>query len=278
MANKPYYGVNPAYSPQQANSMLSELYPAMTQATKTGLGNVRTGLGNVWNSMDTTSKAATVAGLVPGIGQIGDFAGLADDARLFYQNPEMRTPANFGLSALGLLPFVPSMGMVKAVGKNIVPAVEKTPAFINKKKLAYGDVKDSTVSNAKRNAFPGIYKNPKEIVAEAVSRVSPEHPLLQQLFGVSRNDLYEIGERGTRKGNLEDVPFSYKPKGTGSAIVDNINNPKNNQRILDILTEAGKQPKLSVGMDSWYVLDPAFKRLEEMYGKEEAIKKYKSTK
>jgi hypothetical protein len=259
------------YSSTQANEMLMGLPGAMATETGRMLKATKTGIGNWWDSLDNTSKAAAVAGLVPGI---GDAAGVANDARLFYQNPEMRTPANFGLSALGALPLIPSMGMVKGVGKNIVSASEKTPAFINKKKLAYGDVKDSTVSNALRNAFPDIYKNPKDIVAEAVSRVNPEHPLLQQLFGVSRNDLYEIGERGTRKGNLEDVPFAYKPKGTGSAIVDNINNPKNNQRILDILTEAGKQPKLSVGMDSWYVLDPAFKRLEEMYGKEEAIKKY----
>jgi hypothetical protein len=45
---------------------------------------------------------------------VGDIAGLAADAQRFYQDPESRTPTNFGLSALGAIPFVPYMGaMVK---------------------------------------------------------------------------------------------------------------------------------------------------------------------
>ena len=129
MANKPYYGVNPAYNSSQTNEMVMGLPGAMTDATVNMLKKAKTGLGNVWNSMDTTSKAATVVGLVPGI---GDAAGLANDARLFYQNPEMRTPMNYGLSAAGLIPGIPSMaasmGMVKGMGKgmagSIVPPVD----------------------------------------------------------------------------------------------------------------------------------------------------------
>lgn len=41
---------------------------------------------------------------VPGV---GDVAGLAADARRFIQEPESRTLTNYGLAALGLLPFVP---------------------------------------------------------------------------------------------------------------------------------------------------------------------------
>lgn len=118
MADKPSMGFKGGYNSSDANSMLSELYPAIAKTAKMGLSNM-------WNGMDTTSKAATVAGLVPGI---GDVAGVANDARLFYQNPEMRTPANFGLSALGLLPFVPGMGTIKGVGKgmagSIVPPID----------------------------------------------------------------------------------------------------------------------------------------------------------
>ncbi len=47
---------------------------------------------------------------------VGDVAGLAADAKRMYDNPEERTPMNVGLSALGLLPFVPAAGVVRNVG------------------------------------------------------------------------------------------------------------------------------------------------------------------
>jgi hypothetical protein len=43
---------------------------------------------------------------IPGI---GDALGLAADASRFYNEPESRTPVNFGLAALGLIPFVPPL-------------------------------------------------------------------------------------------------------------------------------------------------------------------------
>lgn len=39
---------------------------------------------------------------------VGDVMGLAADANMFMNEPESRTAGNFGLSALGLLPFIPS--------------------------------------------------------------------------------------------------------------------------------------------------------------------------
>lgn len=49
---------------------------------------------------------AGLLGMVPGI---GDVLGLAADANRFRTEPESRTPLNFGLSALGLLPFIPNI-------------------------------------------------------------------------------------------------------------------------------------------------------------------------
>ena len=40
---------------------------------------------------------------------VGDVAGLAADAYRYKTDPESRTPLNYGLSALGALPFIPSM-------------------------------------------------------------------------------------------------------------------------------------------------------------------------
>lgn len=40
---------------------------------------------------------------------VGDVLGLAADANRLYNEPESRTPLNFGLAALGLIPFVPPL-------------------------------------------------------------------------------------------------------------------------------------------------------------------------
>jgi len=51
-----------------------------------------------------------------GIPVIGDLVGAAADARMYAQEPESRTPLNYGLSALGALPFVPgAAGIMRGV-------------------------------------------------------------------------------------------------------------------------------------------------------------------
>jgi len=80
-----------------------ELLPALKQSAD----------AQVWNRrpMPALDKAALSTALVPGI---GDVLGLAADARRFAQEPESRTPLNMALSGLGLLPFVPSLGMLRS--------------------------------------------------------------------------------------------------------------------------------------------------------------------
>lgn len=62
-------------------------------------------------------KAALASMPVP---VVGDILGLASDAAYLAANDEARTPLNFGLSALGLLPFLPGMTSVRpAKWKNL---------------------------------------------------------------------------------------------------------------------------------------------------------------
>lgn len=73
-----------------------------------------------------------VAGMMPG--PTGDVLGPVADAYMYATDPSSRTPGNFALSALGLLPFVPSMGaamkldlpwQLEYMGKK-VPALAKS--------------------------------------------------------------------------------------------------------------------------------------------------------
>jgi len=47
----------------------------------------------------------------------GDVVGLLADGHRFATQPETRTPLNFGLAALGLLPFIPAPNAMKKAGK-----------------------------------------------------------------------------------------------------------------------------------------------------------------
>lgn len=68
------------------------------------------------------------AGITAGLPIIGDLFGLGRDIAQFRAEPESRTPLNFGLAALGLIPFVPpavSYGLgrfAKSRGVEIAPA------------------------------------------------------------------------------------------------------------------------------------------------------------
>jgi hypothetical protein len=132
-----------------------------------------------------------------------------------------------------------------------------------------------TVKNAQRMAYPGIYSDPRELVGEAAKRVAPEDPILKQLFGVTRDDLYQIGEQGMRKGNLKESPFPIPAKSRGAQSVEGITTPKNTQRMQDIIGEAMQHPELHDPMASWYVMDPLYQHFVKVFGPEQAAKEYK---
>ena len=56
---------------------------------------------------------------------VGDVTGLAADAYRLTNNPEERTPLNYGMMGLGLIPFVPSNAVTRKVGDLSRAAAEK---------------------------------------------------------------------------------------------------------------------------------------------------------
>lgn len=133
-----------------------------------------------------------------------------------------------------------------------------------------GRLLGQTVKNAQRLAFPKIYGNPAEIAAEAASRTAPESPNLPKLFGTTRSEMSQYVDA---PGNM-DPRLPGKGVARGSEAVRNIQTPENEQRLLDILAEAGKHPQLHEGMDGWYVMDPLYQKFVSEYGPEQAKKEY----
>jgi hypothetical protein len=132
--------------------------------------------------------------------------------------------------------------------------------------------RDQTVSNPQRMAYSSIYKRPDVIASEAAAQVAPEDPSLKRLFNVTRDDLYEMGKG--RKGNLPGTLPGVARNPGGSEAASGVMNRRNEQRILDAMSEAEKHPHLVRGMDPWYVMDPMFQRMVELIGLESAKKEY----
>lgn len=122
--------------------------------------------------------------------------------------------------------------------------------------------KGQTVQEPSRVAFPHIYDNPREIVARANEMVTPEDPIMRQLFGVDRQDLVEISKRS---GN-QDPKLAFKEEARGSKAAERLMNKRNEQRILDVVTEADKTPLRA--MRGWYVMDPLYDHYKRLLGPE----------
>jgi hypothetical protein len=129
-----------------------------------------------------------------------------------------------------------------------------------------------TVANPERMQYPGIYKRPDVIAAEAAARVAPESPMLKRLFGVTRNDLYEMGKG--RQGNLPGTLPGLAANPKGSKVSAQIMTPQNTQRLIDVMAESEKYPALVQGMDPWYIMDPLFQKMSRELGPEKAVTEY----
>lgn len=128
-----------------------------------------------------------------------------------------------------------------------------------------------TVDQPQRVAFPGIYNDPRQVIADSNSMVGPEDPLLSRLFDVNRQDLSDIAL--SRQGNELGILPGAKPGGTGAASARGVMTPQNEQRLIDVLTEARGTP-LHTGMTGWYSMDPLYERFRQMYGDDEAPARY----
>jgi hypothetical protein len=202
-----------------------------------------------------------------------------------------RTPADFALTAASMpiggpltrtaltaagLALDPKEAEAGPITKGAKAAALGAKELFKQFGLRKGQV---TVRDPVRIEAPGIYKDPRVVTREAAEQLAPESPALKQLFGVTRQDLADIA--AGRSGNVapQDIPGMTPPTGRGggpSVIpqgVQQIMNPANAQRYIDVLAESGKVPGLAQTR-GWYVMDPAYQRLEQLLGPEEAGRMY----
>jgi hypothetical protein len=129
----------------------------------------------------------------------------------------------------------------------------------------------STIRGAERKDYPGIYQEPGALLEQV--EVEPETGVLEEVFGVTRQDLADIGR--TRQGN--EAPAlpgaAAKPKGTAHG--EKITKPANTGRLVNALENA-MGSELEKGMSGWYVMDPLYDAYRSLgLSEEEAARRFK---
>jgi hypothetical protein len=187
-------------------------------------------------------------------------------ARITEQSERLRTTGEYDPG-----PMVEAMPYLYGAGTAFAP---ETALGSGGARLATTPAPDVLLER-QRTAYPGIYQSPRALAEQAAARVAPEDPALQQLFGVSRQDLYDISQAGTRPGNIEPQLALPGPRSRGSYVAQNITTPQNAQRLIDVLSEAERRaPQLTQPMDAWYVMDPLYQRVARVVGAENAPAAY----
>ena len=148
-----------------------------------------------------------------------------------------------GLAQTGAMPFAPSTG-AGVLGTITIP----------KKRI--------TVTDPERSAFPDIYDRPDEIARRAAQNVAEEDPAMKRLFGVNRDDLYEIRKAREEGNESPAIVMAANPK--GAKVGPQVTTRRNANRIIDTLSEAMNYPDLYKGMTSWYENGPIYDRLAQI--------------
>jgi hypothetical protein len=237
------------------------------------------GNGPAQTDPETLRRLGKQAGLLglsfmPGMGAM-DYAGRfpAVDGGFEPSAVDNWRQGNYGTSLLqGLGAFGDSLYAVPLAGAVAGPtagSLLKAPRAIQK--AAKGP--KPTVDNPQRVAYPGVYNRPDVIAREAEQMVAPESPLLKQLFGVTRDDLYEMSKR---KGNMPGVIPGAAANPKGSAAAESVMTRRNERRLLDTLGELqSNAPELWKGMHGWYAMDPEYHRMVELMGPEKGAEMYR---
>jgi hypothetical protein len=138
---------------------------------------------------------------------------------------------------------------------------EKSPSAPN----PYPPHPDATVKSPIRSAFPGIYDDPKEIMAR-LGEGKPESPHLKEIFGKTRKDLHDDA---IARGDVEPktpIP-GITQKGAGSKVAQQVKTPENAERIRSIIQAYNEHdPSGYHGMVGWYEMDPMYHSVKKILG------------
>lgn len=129
-------------------------------------------------------NALQALSMIPGI---GDIIGPVADAAMYYDDPESRTLGNYGLSVLGVLPFMPAAGTIRAFDSDALAIASPS-----------GNMSKAGLKRAQERVRQHLFG---EGLERAGPIIRPEKEALMQ----QAKELRELAERGMK-------PRAYKKK------------------------------------------------------------------
>lgn len=124
-----------------------------------------------------------------------------------------------------------------------------------------------TVADPERIMFPGIYKDPRDIIEDARSKwiADPgEEGAMFRLFGHTRHSLDDLSQGNRYLDAIEppEMPWDAPARSRGSKISDQVLTRRNAGRVQDVLDLALSDPELRTTR-SWYELSPLWDKMNE---------------
>lgn len=203
---------------------------------------------------ESIPSRATLADFLTGLVPV---YGAGRDAIRDYEVGDYPSAAMNGASAIT---DAASMGLKPLLTKALIPGI------------ALGLSGKSTVKDALRTAYPGVYAKPKEVLDELKSSkgIASENPLLKDLFGVDRRDLDDMTREQAGRSSV-DVPVYVPTK--GGEYIDQILTPDNTRRVQDFLLAGADEPMLA-GSYGWYQAKPLLDKYVSMFGMDEGKRRF----
>jgi len=180
-----------------------------------------------WGGMSPFDKAALATAPLP---VIGDITGLVADADMFINDPESRTLLNVGLSAAGLIPFVPALSITSKLNKANEMDLDVSKKFYHGTR---GDIEEFDpakfgTSTGSESANEGVWltDSPKEAGEYATVAAGGKGGESVYPLYTSQGDYLEIDVAGKKwkqaEGDIDAAIIKAKDKGYKGIDVKNI--------------------------------------------------------
>jgi len=197
-------------------------------------------LGGLLGDMNRLQKASLATTLLP---VIPDVLGAAGDLQMYAQKPETRTPLNYGLSALGLLPFIGG-----------ATAFHGSPYLFDK----FSSARIGSGEGAQ--AFGrGLYFASKQDIADSYRRNVTSERLVDKIYDADVEDIDEILKNPAAEGisqqeanllaalrNEDYLGFSNPAQAVSTAMSKDLANYGVGPEIIDAINKVGYTYKVDI--------------------------------
>lgn len=256
-------------SPEKEGMVHEPAAPMGEKATKTFefVEDVIQAAPQAWESLGLMEKLALVSAPVP---IVGDLLGLGSDISTYISDEDSNTWTNYGLTALGVLPFIPNMSLgIKIVDKN--KRTRSVDKIIKEGKSPFEGKEFDYWRGVEKDTIELAQERPREVGEHATTHVS-----LAKRFAEEQAYRGKIGTVYHRKATLnkgiviEDTDIHNAPKTVEKLLQHKDFQDEESQKLLRMIGMKYNQRMRIINdlPDSLLDrIDSEKTRLDEVYGR-----------